>query len=514
MPHRVRLMMLASMFAWRALSAQAPSTACSTTLTRRALCTMGPHAVGFERSWSLDSSRPWPANRPSSWSASALHVRPVRVDIWYPAQQGTGAAMRFGDLTALRAPGGESAEAQRLITTYDVGSLTRYASGDSVRLRRLWDAPLESRRGARWAAGRFPLILYSAGWYNRSPDNLALLEHLASRGFVVVTVPQFNPALWSGDFRSTPSAIESQLRDVEHALAHALRLAHVDPTRIIAMGFSTGGLVALELAGRNSWIGAVVALDPSFTGDDGEGAAVALASPWVGLRRNVVPLLVLTKDTTRAGRRVVDSLRLAPRLHGVLPEATHGDFSDQAWIDQVLGGEATSGATAGPSARVLRGIIEAAPLMMPALGRARAAASGSVALELLAPSRAPSPHEWSVMAARVGAEATRDTLRRLEADAPGLTIVDERSLNAAAYAQLRNGTLREAIELFRFTALAFPGSANAHDSLLDGLLAARDQQGAQAVARHLLSLIDNDTTLPDFVKVQMRDRAREVINRR
>lgn len=91
---------------------------------------------------------------------------------------------------------------------YSYGGLAE----DSTSFDRLMAVQTAACADAPSGPGRFPLVLYSGGWFNRAPDNTILFEHLASHGFVVASVPQLNPGL-----RSVQRAHRSIFALGEHA---------------------------------------------------------------------------------------------------------------------------------------------------------------------------------------------------------------------------------------------------------------------------------------------------------
>ncbi|HKI83764.1 MAG TPA: dienelactone hydrolase family protein, partial [Candidatus Krumholzibacteria bacterium] len=184
--------------------------------------------------------------------------------------------------------------------------------------------------------GRFPLVLYSAGWFNRAPDNTVLAEYLASHGFVVAAVPQLNPGLWTFNFHSDFNSVENQTRDLEFALGTLSSQSFVDRTRVAVMGYSTGGDVVLLLQERNELIDAVVGLDASWSLDPDNDVA---GSPFFSAERSEVPILALRRPQTESSRYdvVLDALKKAPRVVAEIPGADHGSFSDDPPERRYLG---------------------------------------------------------------------------------------------------------------------------------------------------------------------------------
>jgi len=86
------------------------------------------------------------------------------------------------------------------------------------------------------------LLIHGGGWEGRSRKDMeSLARRLAARGFVAMNVShRFAPA----------HRFPAQLRDIEQAvrwLRHAAQVYGVDPTRIGAFGYSSGGHLAALL---------------------------------------------------------------------------------------------------------------------------------------------------------------------------------------------------------------------------------------------------------------------------
>lgn len=285
----------------------------------------GAHGVGFRRIWTVDHSRVWPRSEAID-SVHGVIARPQRIDVWYPAVCDRNARMPLGAYLRMQAPAPEFADLVFLTRRWDEYSYRGLVARDSAVFDRLMSLETAACEGAERARGRFPLVVYSAGWFNRAPDNTILAEFLASHGFVVAAVPQTNPGLWTFRFTSDAWSVENQIRDLELTLGVMAMDSSVDRTRVAAMGYSTGGDVALLLQGRNRVVDAVVGLDASWTlgpGNDVKGSA--FFSP--GQHR--VPILAARRPIS-PGRadEVLDSLDGAPRLVVEISGSDHGAFSD------------------------------------------------------------------------------------------------------------------------------------------------------------------------------------------
>jgi dienelactone hydrolase len=213
----------------------------------------GPHEIGTLPLHLVDRSRPdpWDASRP---------CRELMVSVWYPAvrtgghrlapHMEPGAAGRFGTETRHRIPPG----------TVDWAATRTHAREG---------APPDLRGGRR------PVVLYSPGSGDPRTWGTVLVEELASRGYVVVTVDhtyespgvQFPDGSVRGNERlleeferahregTVPALLKKVLRariedtrfvlDRLAALPHGLSRA-ADPHRVGMFGQSAGGFTAAQ----------------------------------------------------------------------------------------------------------------------------------------------------------------------------------------------------------------------------------------------------------------------------
>jgi dienelactone hydrolase len=329
MPGPKRLLLavgLASLLIGVSMSGLMPSAGTAQQAPLWAGLEKGVYDVGFRRVWTLDRSRVWPRSAALD-SATGNVARPVRVDVWYPAHCAGRPAMKLRVYLEIAPPDPIYDDMVFLLHRWDSYSYHGLAA-DTSRFDRLMAASAAACWDPPMAGERFPLLVYSAGWFNRSPDNTILAEFLASHGFVVAAVPQLNPGLWTYNFQSDAASIENQLRDLEVALGRLIEAEDVDRTRIAAMGYSTGGDVALLLQGRNPLIDAIVGLDASWTIGSADDV---IDSPWFGSDLNEVPILALRRSTdggVDALSVTLDSLANAPRIIAEIAAADHGSFSD------------------------------------------------------------------------------------------------------------------------------------------------------------------------------------------
>ncbi len=215
----------------------------------------GPHAVGFRLLVEQDRSR-----YVSASDGSGTYARPIRVYVWYPAKA-PSKPMRFGRYAALADDDVWPAEISgraRDVLKFSRGPLARSLA--PAAFEALLQRPMLAAENAKPAAGRFPLIAIGQGLYYESPIAFAALgEFLAGRGFVVVTTPLVGTN--STVVRIDGQDLETQVRDLEFAIARARQLPFVSGDRLGVLGFDMGGMAGVLLAMRNRAVDAFASLD-------------------------------------------------------------------------------------------------------------------------------------------------------------------------------------------------------------------------------------------------------------
>jgi dienelactone hydrolase len=426
--------------------------------------------------------------------------RPIRMTIWYPAASSASAqpVMSFGGYVRYPKEPRPFAAANEFLSRRDsVAYLVGDFAGSKSLLKKLMMTPTAAHPGAPSAPGRFPLVVYAAGWNSLSPDNTVLTEYLASSGFVVVTVPQLPTHSTDAELLTTPGDLETQLRDLEIALG-AVRDEHdVDATNVFLIGYSMGGIESLWLAARHQGIGAIVGLDPSFMYR--EWQELAERPGFFDVRAIHARIMVLTSAQHGVASSritpVLDSLRFADRYLAEVDSTDHGSFSDYPMLIASVAPAAPISSAPAMSTASSRRIMETTRAF---LELAVAHRSSGAPFELshglgtgmtrLAGVEVPTVDDILIRLRTAGYDSVRVHLERLERRYPTLDIVDERSLNAAGYAQLQVHRPTTATEIFRLNTILHPHSANTFDSLADGLLALGDTTAAAAAYRRALAV--------------------------
>jgi dienelactone hydrolase len=473
----------------------------------------GPYAVGFRQIERSDHARLY--RLPVDITGAPVpgkRSRPLRISVWYPAEPGAGAPLTLGDYITLLGAEGHLG----LVTAADAEAgrrdFYRFPLLDQAtpeQRRRLEALPSRAVRDARPAAGKFPLILYSLG--SAAVGNVTP-ELLASHGYVVAQAPRLGVHAGLPQDGLDRADLEAKVRDLEFVVNAMAEMPAADVQNLGATGFSAGGRWALSLAMRNWNVKAVVSLDSVMLFDD------PVSREWRALPSydpdavRVPVLHLVRRDWVRQETSELwDRLRYAKRTHLVFenPALDHLDFQSVGYAMTLAGlRPEVAPAVADTFHQFNRRTLAFFDAHLKGGTRgpeAAGAVPGSItaAVERALPAPWTEAHFFNAVD-RHGPEAALAAYRRLLREA-GQPPLPERSLNLAGYVQLRNGRVREAIDLFTENAEAFPRSANALDSLADAWLAAGDRARALELTRRAVTLLEADTAIAEDRRTVIRE---------
>jgi dienelactone hydrolase len=444
----------------------------------------GPHAVGFRTVEITDPARSYGAPHDADGNPTVVRPeRPIAVSLWYPAREGGGGepmvlAHYLASITAPGRPPVPQRErheaAMRLLQRPMPPAVAREVG-----------APVHATADAPPANGRFPLVVYASGAGGSAVEGFHLHEWLASHGYVVVGSDSRGPA---GPMTLDAEGLEGQARDMEVLLGWARGRPNVDGARVAFVGFSWGGMANLVAAMRHRSIGAVVSLDGSMHLLEGMSGGL----PSFGADRLTVPSLFLRAgplggDAAAArGPDLFDRLLYSGATRLTLHGLGHLNFSSLSPLLSEAGPDLVTdslvvAASLERIARYTTAFLDA-ELRDDPEGRAflsRPPVENGIPPDEATLERRPA-HRPLPTAGGFAAElrargrtlaAAPAVLREVRAGNDAYTL-SEAEVNAWGYALLGRNRGEDAIGVFTLNTVLHPESANAHDSLGDGLLAA------------------------------------------
>jgi hypothetical protein len=171
--------------------------------------------AGFKSLKLVDKSRTYKANTPES---DSLHYRPVDLDIWYPSLAIGNTQLTFGDLFRLF----EQRANQYQDTDY-TGITDELAQFFAMELglqvndgQKLLHYETNSYANTAPTKEISPLIIYMAGFNGMGFENFKILERLAERGFIVVSV--WSVGRYPGNMTNHKLDMIEQVYDAEFAI--------------------------------------------------------------------------------------------------------------------------------------------------------------------------------------------------------------------------------------------------------------------------------------------------------
>ncbi len=236
----------------------------------------GEYAIGTRSLHLVDESRR------ERLSTDPLHpYRELMVQLWYPAQ---------GDKDAHPT----TSYAPDAIKHWKHKIISKQASVASEQLAQLDTIFVHAQPNAAVAEGRFPIVLFCAGYACMRTHNSALCESLASHGYIVVSIDHTYfaeqvtfpdgrsiaavevPGLSQTDKQKQQEVADIFVADVGFVVSHMIALngdanevfyRHLEVDHIGMFGHSTGGSTTLHATKRIAQIKAGINLDGGIWGN-------------------------------------------------------------------------------------------------------------------------------------------------------------------------------------------------------------------------------------------------------
>ncbi len=459
--------------------------------------TYGSHSVGFSLLQTTDFSRSFPSVDMASYQG-----RPMRVYLWYPSEAREGPAMKLGDFIQM------AADDFRRTGQSRVGLPVPLMKGlEPPQLQALRESPLKAIRDAKRLPGTFPLLVLGQGLYYESPlSEVFLCEYLASRGYIVVTCPLLGTQSRLVNLKAED--LETEVRDMEFALATARSRPDVDPHELGVIGFDLGGMAGLLLCMRNPDVSAFISmssgiLTPHFSGLPGNHPSYQenrFTIPWMHMDRAHF-LQEFPKDAT--SKTLFDRKAFGDSFLVSVPMANHASYSSYALFGirkQIPG---YWGPVEGDQRAIYSEICKLSGVFFDtylkkdeiAVADLRGAVAPGPGQRLLSIQRKqgtpapPSSASLINMIIEKGIAEVRPVIEKARATNPDLKIVEERELNWLGYHfALWWGREKEALDIFQLNVELYPGSADVYDSLGEAYLLSGRTEEAIAAYRKSLEL--------------------------
>lgn len=221
------------------------------------------YKAGFKTIQLIDSARIY---KPNSAETDSLHYRPLDLDIWYPSIEKIGNKLLFEDLYRFHEERANKYQDDTDYTGYSDELILYLAAGFGVEAKegkRLLKVKSESYKDVSPADGKFPLVIYMAGYNGMGWENYRLLERLAEEGFVVLSISSIGT--YPGDMTNDlPDTLE-QVYDAEFALMELKKENNlgIDFNNIGVLGLSWGGMSGIIMLDKHPEFKAMVSLDGS-----------------------------------------------------------------------------------------------------------------------------------------------------------------------------------------------------------------------------------------------------------
>jgi pimeloyl-ACP methyl ester carboxylesterase len=304
------------------------------------------YKAGFKTVHLVDSSRVY---KPDTKETDKLHFRPLDIDIWYPSTEKGGERLLFEDLYGLHEERANKYQNDIDYTGYSDELILYLAAGFGVEAKdgkKLLKVKSNSYRRIHPANGKFPLIIYMAGYNGMGWENYRLLERLAENGFVVLSISSIGT--YPGDMTNGILDTMEQVNDGEFAL-QALKKdnnLNIDFDRVGILGLSWGGMSGIIMLDKHPEFRAMVSLDGTdifYFGDTDEDDAFLTEIYEAGIihpEKTTAAYLIIEggdrfDEFTPTGEYHYYKKITSTKSYLRLKDSKHEDFGSTAWALKV-----------------------------------------------------------------------------------------------------------------------------------------------------------------------------------
>lgn len=201
--------------------------------------------TGFRQLMEFDSSRTF-----DTVTTSAMHLRPVKIDLFYPSTASNGAPMHYGDffdMYSLRMDYTITPDSAKKAGRDIADMFSKYMKLGSA--EQLLQFQTSIYRDLPLPENKYPLIIYAAGMNGSTWENAGLFDSLCKHGYVVAAVSSVG--LFPGYMSSGPDITE-QVNDILFTEKKIAEMPFIDRARIGLLSWSLGGTAITKAAMVNS----------------------------------------------------------------------------------------------------------------------------------------------------------------------------------------------------------------------------------------------------------------------
>lgn len=300
------------------------------------------HHAGFKSLHLIDSTRTY---KPDAALNDKLRYRPLDIDIWYPTAKAGNNRMLFEDLFKLHEERANFYQDEEDYTGFSDELILYMAAGfglDAKDGQRLLKVKTDSYQNAIIEKGRFPLIIYMAGYNGMGWENYRMLESLAENGFVVLSISSIGR--YPGNMSNEIGDTMEQVLDAEFALDFLKKQNNfnLNYTKMGVLGLSWGAMSGIMLLDRHPEIKAMVSLDgtDNFYFGDTDEDDINLSNIYAANLLHPAKTKAAFMHLEAADRfdefsptgayRYIDSIS-SPTTYLRFTRAKHEDFGSLAW---------------------------------------------------------------------------------------------------------------------------------------------------------------------------------------
>jgi dienelactone hydrolase len=451
----------------------------------------GKYETGYQTIWIEDYSRTWGSG-----------PRPIRINAWYPAEQG-GARMLFEQYVFPQTPKGFEQYSQIMVRR-DIGDSSRSLHGLFKGASREFDKLLQSAslsiENAPHAKGPFPVVIYSLGQDDYSQENTILCELLASHGYIVLSVPQMGVSPRKSTLMiDEEQSFNAQTRDLQYAIAEAYHFPEADVSKIGCIGMSMGAVYGLLTAFQNNNIRLLIGLDPSYLYSYESYGYKYWQSPFYDEWNLKIPIVSLYRDDPQVNDEMIRKLKFSNRHLIKFPNLVHADFTSYPIYtlltppteldDYALKHRSQKEAANGYSL-ICKTVIHSLDRYLKGDSSIVIAAHND---DFLKGIQCPSEEEFAAIIQDQGTEAACQVFEAARNKYPNDTLIRQKKIRRIGFEFYLDGDIKDAIGIYTLYTKAYPATADAWSNRGEMYMLEREMEKAKLDFQHAIELDPGDT---------------------